>query len=353
MKHVARWLSAVLLLSALSLPAVAHGQTPVTKPLPKPPATMTATPARSAAMANQDVIDMLAGGLSDQFVIASIRRTTNHAFDLNPQGLIALKKAAVAEAVNGVMLDPSADPVVARPGSPAPAGRVATMEAPQASRVTAPVGNQEDVKQPHPTGIYVDLGPYGGGLTQLEANRYGGGKTGGVFKPIVTAGIAKEKRKAVASGPRANQRIGTPTPTFYFEVTNAGLSGTGGSQDASAAATSPNEFIFARRTANRTVREPVVGEVGTFRASTCTRAEDTIDVKTEQRSPGIFRVTPVLPMAPGEHCVFHAGSASAVGPRSAWTTGRLFDFLMDAKQEKVSGCGWLASRRRSAQKGDL
>ena len=333
MNRCAHW-PVIALLSLVILPANdALAQAAGAKPLPKPPVKSPATQVKPAAMTNRDVIDMVAGGLSDQIVIASIRRTTRHAFDLSPQGLIALKKAAVSEAVITVMLDPSATPAAPPPEAPAPSGRPAGRDAPPASQATASVGAPDDITAPHPPGIYVDLGTTDGGLTQLEPAGYSGGKTGGVFTSVITAGIVKAKWKAELRGPRANQRITTPMPAFYFyfEVTNAGLSNQGGFQGMGVAATSPNEFVFAKFAATRSSRELVVGEFGSYGASTGTRAKDTIDVKIEKLAPGIYRVTPVLPVPPGEYCIFHAGSVSAVGPGGGGTIGRLFDFGVDPR----------------------
>ena len=49
---------------------------------------------------------MVSSGLSDQLVMSSIRRSGNTDFDVTPQGLIALKKADVSEAIISLMLDP-------------------------------------------------------------------------------------------------------------------------------------------------------------------------------------------------------------------------------------------------------
>jgi hypothetical protein len=92
----------ILPLASLSLavaaPAIA--QAPVHKPIapssgPRRPATTTAAP----AMRNKDVIDMTTSGLSEDVVIDAIRHAPKCRFDLTAAGLIALKKAKVADAV--------------------------------------------------------------------------------------------------------------------------------------------------------------------------------------------------------------------------------------------------------------
>jgi len=331
MRPGVRALCIVLFSIALAVPTQAADKPAEVKTRAQTPAKQGAGQTKTVRMTNQDVIDMVAGGLSDSLVISSVRRTNNPAFDLSAKGMLALKNAGVSEAVIAVMLDPTASVELAPQPKPVP--NIPTTAKPGQDQAGATkVADPSDVTQPHPPGIYVDLASEGGGLVQIEANRYSGGKTGGIFKSVVTAGIAKAKWKAILSGPRANQRIGMPQPTyyFYFEVTNAGLSGTG-SQDVSAAATSPNEFVFARLSVTRAGRELIIGQGGSFGSSTGVRGEDTIDVKIEKLAPGIFRVRPIQPVPPGEYCIFHAGAMAAVSGGAGGGMGRLFDFGIDLK----------------------
>ena len=75
--------------------------------LPAPKGTEAAgqAPAASAKMTNDDVIKMVAAGLSDQVIATSIRQATNKEFDVTPTGLVALKKANVPDAVMVAMLE--------------------------------------------------------------------------------------------------------------------------------------------------------------------------------------------------------------------------------------------------------
>jgi hypothetical protein len=64
-------------------------QSQITNPPPQGPSKMT----------NDEVIQLVTGGLSEQVVAASIRQAPTKSFDLTPIGLIALKKAGVPDAV--------------------------------------------------------------------------------------------------------------------------------------------------------------------------------------------------------------------------------------------------------------
>jgi hypothetical protein len=50
-------------------------------------------------MTNEDVVQLVTAGLSEQVVTTSIRQAAARNFDLTPTGLIALKKAGVSDAV--------------------------------------------------------------------------------------------------------------------------------------------------------------------------------------------------------------------------------------------------------------
>ncbi len=75
----------------------------------------------------------------------------------------------------------------------------------------------------------------------------------------------------------------------------------------------------------RIERELVVGEFGALGASTGTRSKDVIDIAFQKVGPGIYKVVPNKPLAPGEYCFFYAGTNMAMGA----TGGKLFDFGID------------------------
>ena len=65
-------------------------------------AMVTTSPGWST-MANDDVIQLIAAGISEPITIATVRRTAKKNFDLGPQGLIALKRASVSDGVIAAM----------------------------------------------------------------------------------------------------------------------------------------------------------------------------------------------------------------------------------------------------------
>jgi len=71
------------------------------------PATGPPSPG-SAKMTNDEVIQLVTAGFSEQVVATSIRQAPAKAFDLSPTGLIALKKAGVSDALIVLMLQSGA-----------------------------------------------------------------------------------------------------------------------------------------------------------------------------------------------------------------------------------------------------
>src|SRR5579863_8199120 len=64
----------------------------------------------SKKMSNQDVIDMVALGLSDDVVIDKIHSASTAEFDTSIDGLKALKAAKVSDAVIRAMINPHPEP---------------------------------------------------------------------------------------------------------------------------------------------------------------------------------------------------------------------------------------------------
>lgn len=71
-------------------------------------------------MTNNEVIQLVSAGLSDQVVSTSIRQASNKDFDVSITGLIALKKARVSDAVIAVMQEGGTSAQVATPSEAAP-----------------------------------------------------------------------------------------------------------------------------------------------------------------------------------------------------------------------------------------
>ncbi len=107
-----------------------------------PPAAAPATAPKRAAAPKaaspvDSVIQLVKGGMSDDLIIRSLKKT-NKAVDLSPADMVKLKQANVSDNVIGVMLDPSSTPApaaaaAAPPPPPPPAAAPVAAPAPVAS----------------------------------------------------------------------------------------------------------------------------------------------------------------------------------------------------------------------------
>jgi hypothetical protein len=311
----------VVAVSAIGLGATAAAQT---KPVARPPAP-AAKVAAAPAITNADVIKMVRAGLGESLVVTTIRQTERRAFALTPDGLVELKAAGVSDNIIRVMMDPKA--TVSEAPAPTP---VAAADAPRAA--SAPTPSPEDPEAAHDAGIYVELGTASAHkLFSLEPTVFSQGKSGGLLTSALTYGLKKAKWKAIVRGRAGSLRLREQQPVFYFyfEKKTSGLSNTGGFAGWMSGASSPNEFILAKMDQKSSDRELIVGEFGMLGSSSGTRSEDTVDLKIERLTPGVYKVTPSKPLEiGGEYCLFYAAGAQMMGTGGG--AGKLFDFGIDA-----------------------
>jgi hypothetical protein len=280
----------------------------------------------NAGMSVADVQDMVKAGLSEDLVIAALRKD-NKKFDLGAQDMLQLKKAGVSDNIIKVMLDPSAP--VASPAAQALAGGVVGIRPARASGATPDAGvseaaieaNVNNPEAPHDSGIYLFAGDK---MTELERAAPQGTKTG-MLGHVLTYGIVKGKTKAVLPGPRASIRTGEERPVFYFyfEDKSAALGKTGfGAQTVS----NPNQFSLLKLDQKKDSREVVIGTIGFASTSTGNESKSEIAFKSDKIRPGVYRVIPTANMEPGEYCF---ASASTSGAAHA---ADLFDFSINPNQ---------------------
>ncbi len=119
----------------------------------------------SKKMTNQDVIDMVGIGLSDEVLIDKIHSASATEFDTSIEALKTLKAAKVSDAVIRAMIQPAPSPAAAPSAPPSAVNN----------------GLPEEV------GVYVMLK---GKMTEVEPEIVGW-KTGGLMKAMATGGLTK------------------------------------------------------------------------------------------------------------------------------------------------------------------
>src|ERR1022692_1039949 len=262
----------------------------------------------TSKMTNQDVTEMVSAGLSDEVIVDKIHAAVATNFDTNLEGLKTLKAANVSDAVIGAMINPN------------PATAAGVVNSSQNGPVNA---DPNDPAAPHDPGIYMYAKTEDGmkKMTMLEPTIYQGTAAGGAAF-MLSFGIAKVKAKAVVRGAHATMKSsdGSMVFYFYFEEVNPGLSYA--SYDVP---TTPNEFTLLKFDQKKDSRETVIMKANAFGASTGTDEKANTGFTFTKLKPGVYKVTPKEPLAPGEYCFLSPTPVEAYRARPV-EASRLFDF---------------------------
>ena len=260
---------------------------------------------------NDAIARMMKAGLSDDVIVATINASPGE-YDTTANGLIALKTAGVSDKVVTTIV------VKASGGTPA-----------SAAPAVQPPANPDDPTTPHEAGIYVysEHAPAGSRMTMLEPSVYSQGKTGGVFAPAMTAGIAKMKMLAVIRGAHSNARVQDAQPVFYFyfEEQSAGLSH---ANTPFGGTSTPNEYTLLKFEIKNDARETIIGKANVFGASGGTDEKAITAFSYTKLRPGVYKVTLNAPLQPGEYGFISSAGQGVVSPYGgiASTESRVFDF---------------------------
>jgi len=154
----------------------------------------------SQRMTNQDVIDMVALGLSDDLIIEKIHTVDSSDFDTSLKGLRALKAGRVSDLVIRAMI------------SPHPAAK--------GNSLSVLSWDRDKRQLPEEVGVYIMRN---GQLTQMEPEIVGW-KTGGVMKQYATLGIDRQHINGKVMRPRSSIQLSSPLE--FFIKTPEGTSAT-------------------------------------------------------------------------------------------------------------------------------
>lgn len=274
-----------------------------------------------------DVQEMVKGGLSEDLIVAAIRKD-GHAFDLSPMDMLQLKKDGVSDNIIKIMMDPGA--ATAPAIVPVTAGNAVVTIGGKPSGATPAAGvsdaaiaaNENNPDAPHDSGIYLFTENENGHLkvmTPLERASTEGTKSG-FLGHALSYGIVKGKTKAVIPGPRASIRTYDTKPVFYFyfEDKSAALGKAHGF--GAQTVSNPNQFSLVRFEQKKESREVVIGTIGFASTSTGGESKEMVPFKSERVRPGVYKVVPSTDMSPGEYAFVSASAAGAAG------AGDIFDF---------------------------
>lgn len=259
---------------------------------------------KSDTLTNQTIIQLTKVGLGKDILISKIQSSFCR-FDLTTDGLISLKKAAVADEVIGAMMSKS--------------NNVSTSSSERSNNSQSEQVQNNTSLTP---GIYYCKGTPCN-YQELEASVYSQGKTNA---NLLMAYGGKSKMKATLSTANANLQIEENKPVFYFYFNQANQKEFG-SSDYFGNATSPNEFLLIKFTLskNKKTREVVTATFGVYSgASSGVDDEYKVPIKYEKVSQGVYKVYLEKPLEKGEYGFMNAAASTSVGDTPAQQ--KVYDF---------------------------
>jgi hypothetical protein len=252
-----------ILICAICIPLLMKGQTPT----------------KEALLTNSDVVTMFQSGLSPGIVKASIGRSKTN-FDLGPNSLIQLKKSGLPDDILLAML--SKNP----PNAPAPLKDSLFSLAPGIYYKSA--------------GNYKTMEP---GVLTCEAAK-------GLRKTL--SGFINSTIRSSIAGQHGQISVEDSKPVYLFILDFP--------------ARNPEEFILARLIPAAGSRQITFQKPANASGSILLNDSLKIDFISKKISAGIYEVTPIHPLQPGEYGFLYSASSLYQGTRF-----KVFDFTVQPK----------------------
>jgi hypothetical protein len=259
----------------------------------------------SHRLSNQDIIDMVALGISDEVIISKIHSASKPedlAFDTSAAGLKALKAGNVSDAVLKVMINPAPSPSITVVPSGTPA---------------AVVANDPNLP-PQEVGVYWKDGYT---FMRVESEMVSQAKVGGRAGSVFTYGMRSQHWDAYVNGPTSKNRVKERRPLFYFYVPDG---------------TSASDFILIKLEKKGNRREFQVGSFGGVTGGKSgVKRDKEVPFRAEHVAVRTYRITLDDDLKPGEYAFFMGTGQQAmmgqgrVGASSGGSaSGRIYDFTV-------------------------
>jgi hypothetical protein len=249
----------------------------------------TAVPARAQqGLTNADIIKMQSAGLSENIILASVNGQPA-AYDTSTDGLLALKKAGVSDAVVAAMISRNA---AMKNGVSNPAGT----NVPVPAAAGPPPGVDE-------VGVYYqDKNKAWHPVPSEIVNT----KSGGLLKSIASDGIVKGDMNGHVKGAESATKLTTGSNLLIFMPETF----------------SANDYILVKLHKNSDNREFRAMTGGVFHSSGGA-AKDTVPFGAEKLAPHVYELTFGAPLSAGEYGILPPG-ATATSNLAA--SGKIYSF---------------------------
>jgi hypothetical protein len=235
-------------------------------------------------LSNQNIIEMVSLGLSDEVIIAKIRRVSESdglKFDTSVDGLKTLKAANVSDAVIKVMINPAPPP---------------------APVVAAATTISIDPNLPPP-----EVGVYwkdGANFILIQGQAISSAKAGGRAGSFFTYGMRGQHWDATLNGPTSNNHVKDRHPLFYFYVPDG---------------TDASDYVLIKLEKKSDRREFQIGSFGGVSGGKSgVKKDKEVIFKSEHVGIRIYKITLDGDLKPGEYAFF-----MGTGTQSSMSSGRV------------------------------
>jgi hypothetical protein len=249
--------------------------------------------AQTEVLTNQTILQLQKAGLGKDLIKAKISNSQCN-FDLSTDGMLALKKAGVADEVVTAMFTKANN-------APAPATPTDALE----------------------SGIYYH------NLTtntfdDVDGSLFTNSKAGGFGETLKrsVSGLFNAKNRVSLSGNAARLKITSTTPTFLF-VFDKEKSMANFANSYFSSATSPNDFFLVSLTVGKNDREVVVGKYNNVSSDIGVDDAVKVSFNVKKLQKGTYEVTTANPLPAGEYCFMYSASSLGEG-----VTHKVFDFAI-------------------------
>lgn len=252
--------------------------------------SMTIT-AQNEVLTNSSITDMLELGFANDVIVTKIN-TSETNFDTSIQALKALKDNGVSNDIIVTMMNAGKQDKIAK---------------------TSEKKNR--------SGIYFKSGEE---YKKIFPTVFSGTKTS-TLGAAFTYGIADAKIKSTMNNAHSNNIIKTNIPEFYFYFDDKERTSfaAGASNWWFTVASSPNEFVLTKLKSKKGRRELETGKVNLYAGNSIGIDEDNmVNFDIEVLNEWEFKVTPEVPLLPGEYCFFYQGTV----PQGGFNNQSVFDF---------------------------
>jgi hypothetical protein len=226
-------------------------------------------------LTNVDIIKMQSAGLSENVILSSVNSQAA-AFDTSTDGLIALKKAGVSDAVVAAMISRTAamKSAVANPaGTNLPS---ATPTGPPAGVDEVGAYYQDKNKSWHP-------------IPSEIVNT----KSGGLLKSIASDGIVKGDTNGHVKGAESPTKLTTGTNILIYMPETF----------------SANDYVLVKLHKNSNNREFRAVTGGVFHSSGGA-TKDTVEFGSQKLAPHVYELSFAVPLSPGEYGIVPPGATA-------------------------------------------